>query len=352
MNIQKNIALSNYTSFKVGGPAENLVLLESKDQLANLLNSIHSSYIWILGNGTNTLVSDKGLPGTIIINTLNTTDAIKQIDESTIQANSGANWDELVQFTIANDLYGIELMSGIPGTVGGAVVGNIAAYGQKLADTLIAINVFDTKSHTIKKLNHAELGFGYRYSNLQNKQNRHLIILDATFKLSNKPTSQLEYESALKVATEFRIVPHLLKDRRAIIMETRKRAGSLLTNDNSYATAGSFFRNPLVSEDQVEKILSYEETSISKAKLLRQNTLHSGNHTRVSAAHILLSAGFKRGQTWGKVRLHPNHILKIENTGGASAQDIHDVAELIIETVKSKLGIQLIPEVRFLGHFD
>lgn len=346
MKQYKNHPLANYTSLKVGGSADIVLITEDGDQLISLLQQ-NTSPLHILGKGTNSLISDQGLRGTVIINQCGT----MTIDDHIISVDSGVDWDTLVRFSIKNNLYGFEFMSGIPGTVGGAIVGNIAAYGQKIADTLIDITVYDTFAHKIKTLTAKELDLTYRSSNLQ--QNSNLIVVNARFGLSKSPTMHLEYESALKVAAEMRLVPHSLKDRRLIIMETRKRAGSLLINDQeNHATAGSFFRNPLVNEDQVEKIVSYEEAGISKDKLLRQNTLHSGESTRVSAAHVLLAAGFKRGQTWGKVRLHPDHILKLENTGGAKAQDIYDVVELIIATVQSKLGIELEPEVRFLGKFN
>ena len=92
--------------------------------------------------------------------------------------------------------------------------------------------------------------------------------------------------------------------------------------------------------------------SIKREDLLRQNIIHGGDKSRVSAAHVLLAAGFARGQTWGNVRLHPDHILKIENIGNASAQEIYDVVQNIISTVQQKLGITLEPEVRFLGDFS
>ncbi len=346
MKIQKNIKLDQFTSLKVGGPAELLITLESQDTLIDAIEHVIGK-IWILGSGTNSLISDEGLEGTVIINNV----GITSTHNNTLTADSGADWDEVVKYSVKKGLYGLELMSGIPGTIGGAVVGNIAAYGQKIADTLDHITVLNTKTNDIKVIKNNELNLDYRSSNLQ--ENKHLIVLTAVFKLSKKPTVQLEYESALQVAKEMKIVPHSLQDRRAIIMETRKRAGSLLQNKHGeHATAGSFFRNPIVNESQIEKILSFEEAGISQEKLLRQNKLHSGQTTRVSAAHVLLAAGFKRGQTWGKVRLHPDHILKIENTGGATAQDIYDVVELIIGTVQSKLNIELIPEVQFLGNFQ
>ncbi len=305
--------------------------------------------VWLLGSGTNTLISDEGLAGTVVINK----HGAITLDNNTITVDSGFNWDELVQYSISHNLYGLEFMSGIPGTVGGAIVGNIAAYGQKVADTLVDITVYDAKARETRTIAAEKLDLQYRSSMLQKAANRHLFVVCASFKLSQTPTQQLEYESALKTAAKLGIVPYSLENRRAIIMETRKKAGSLLNpKSKEYATAGSFFRNPVVDEAQVEAILSFEEAGISKEQLLRQNKLHSGDSVRVSAAHVLLAAGFTRGQTWGNVRLHPDHILKIENTGGATAQDIYDVVEFIVATVKSRLKIELTPEVQFLGNFD
>ncbi len=348
MKTYKNQPLARYTSLKVGGPAETLLVLEEKDHLLDTLKNL-SEKVWLLGSGTNTLISDEGLSGTVVINQHG--DITKHDD--TLTVDSGVEWDTFVSYSIAQNLFGLEFMSGIPGTVGGAVVGNIAAYGQKVADTLIDITVYDQKKQALQTISAKDLDLEYRSSNLQKAKSKHLFVICARFKLSKSPLQQLEYESALKTAARLRIVPHSLEDRRAVIMETRKRAGSLLKQAGSeYATAGSFFRNPIVNEDQVEAILSFEEAGVSKQQLLRQNQLHSGESIRVSAAHVLLAAGFKRGQKWGNVRLHPDHILKIENIGGATAQDIYDVVEFIMATVRSKLGIKLTPEVQFLGKFD
>lgn len=344
MKKHKNIHLKYFTSLKVGGLAETLIELEKEDHLVECLKDL-SGQIWVFGSGTNSLISDSGLPGTVVINN---SGKINIVGEE-ITVDSGVNWDELVQFAISKDLYGMELMSGIPGGVGAAVVGNIAAYGQKIADTFVKADVFSTKTGDIKTLTKDDLSFDYRTSSLSSKKHD-FVIIDATFKLSKTPTTQLEYDSALNVAKDLKLVPHGLKDRREIIMETRERAGSLL-NKSALATAGSFFKNPLINQEQVDSILKYEETGVSKEQLLRQNKIHGGNSVRVSAAHVLLAAGFKRGQTWGNVRLHPDHILKIENTGNATASEIHDVVHFIKGTVKSRLGINLEPEVRFIGEF-
>lgn len=136
-------------------------------------------------------------------------------------------------------------------------------------------------------------------------------------------------------------------------METRRRSDSLF-NDSAVGpwTAGSFFKNPVVDESQIEAIIANEEVAgKTKEQILRQNQIHGQNQARVSAAHVLLAAGFKRGQTWGQVRLDLEHVLKVENMGAATAQEIYAVVQEIIHTVKEKLGVTLVPEVRIMGEF-
>jgi UDP-N-acetylmuramate dehydrogenase len=290
------------------------------------------------------------LPGTVI---LNQTGTLEQVGSNRFRAESGLNWDDLVHAAIANNLWGLEFASGIPGGVGAAISGNIAAYGHKVADVLVEATVLDPQDSSIAVWPNDAFGFDYRSSNLQLPRNQHLVVLDATFELATEPTGELEYHSALKTAKELGLKPDSLEHRRKIIIETRRHAGSLLRDaETGPWTAGSFFKNPLVGEDQIHAILSHEESSITEEQLLRQNQLHSGNKARVSAAHVLLAAGFHRGQTWGNVRLHPDHILKLENLGQASAREMYDVVQTILGTVKEKLGIELEPEVRFLGDFS
>jgi UDP-N-acetylmuramate dehydrogenase len=145
--------------------------------------------------------------------------------------------------------------------------------------------------------------------------------------------------------------PNNLVNRRQIILAARKKAGALLKPNDSTHTAGSFFKNPAVDPKQVDQLMANEEFGQSRQQIMQQNQVHGGSNVRVSAAHVLLAAGYERGQTWGPVRLHPNHILKLENTGGATANQIYAVVQEIIQTVQAKLGITLEPEVQILGQF-
>ena len=349
MNVQNNVLLARYSSLNVGGPAATLIELEQDDSLQDVLKQA-TQPVWVLGFGTNSLISDKGLPGTVIINGVG---GVEDLGNQTLRVDSGVAWDTFVQKAIELGLYGLEFTSGIPGSVGAAVAGSIAAYGHRVGDRLLGATVLDLKTGTITSWDNEAFEFSYRSSSLQKPEHRDCVVLDATFLLSQTPTSELEYDSALKTAAKLGLKPDSLQNRRTIILETRQQAGSLLTDNTTGPwTAGSFFKNPLVNEKQVEAIIGFEEAGVTKEQLLRQNKIHGGTTVRVSAAHVLLAAGFKRGQSWGNVRLHPDHILKIENSGQATAQEIYDVVQEIVQTVKTKLDITLEPEVRFLGDFS
>ena len=350
MQTSQDVPVADLTSLRTGGKAARLITLEPHDRLADVVMGARANGpIWLLGYGTNCLVSDKGLPGTVI---LNQTGQVEQIGPHRFRADGGANWDDLVQGTIGAGLWGLEFASGIPGGVGAAVTGNIAAYGHKVSDVFVEATLLDPADGSIRTWHKDELAFDYRSSALQRPENQRFIVLDATFELSQVPTKELEYASALRVAADLHLQPDSLQNRRAIILETRRRAGSLLQDRSAGPwTAGSFFKNPVVTESQLQNIIQHEEAGITRQQLLRQNQIHGGNTARVSAAHVLLAAGFHRGQTWGNVSLHPDHILKLENLGNATAQEMYDVVQHILSTVHEKLQITLEPEVRFLGEF-
>jgi len=352
MNVQKNAPLARLTSLAVGGPAENLYTCTTLEALEDALYENPGAPLWVLGYGSNVLISDKGLPGTTIL--MRTRGTTLEGGSTLLVAEAGAWWDDVVRRAIREKLWGLELMSGIPGSLGAAIVGNIAAYGQSVADTLRWIEVIDKTTRQVRRITAGSLGLSYRFSSFQTDTFKGYIILRAAFELSREPTRPVEYQTALDIAEAHNYDLATLAGRRKTIMETRKRAGSLWdyrSPDDYLRTAGSFFRNPTVDAATADKLMAMDETGRSLELLKKMNRVHGGAQTRVSAAHVLLAAGFRRGQTWGKVRLHPDHILKLENTGGATAQNIYNVAMEIVRTVQEKLGVELKPEVRFLGEF-
>jgi UDP-N-acetylmuramate dehydrogenase len=341
-----NALLAPYTTLGVGGPADSLVITDTHDETRDVLRSSIDP-IWLLGYGSNCLISDDGLRGTTIL----WRGGEISRDDITIIVDAGVLWDDLVKSAISHDLWGFELMSAIPSTVGGAIFGNIAAYGQQVSDTLQWVEIYDTNSDAIYVMNHNDITFSYRQSSLQTEPHRK--ILRAGFELSHAPLHTLKYDSALAIADELELDPSNLEQCRQIIIETRTRAGSIYHYEDPKAerTAGSFFKNPVVSIEQAKMLASFDETGKTLDRIINQSKIHGGSAQRASAAHVLLAAGFHRGQTWGNVRLHPSHVLKVETLPGATAKEVYTVTQLITQTVKDKLGIVLEPEVKFLGTF-
>lgn len=346
MKTLANESLAPYTSLRVGGSAEKLVLVENRSEMLGALEETESP--WLLGFGCNVLVSDKGLPGT----TLMWRGGEITVEGTHITADAGAWWDDVVKASIEHGLWGLELASGIPSSTGGAVFGNIAAYGGQVSDTLQWVEIYDVQKKEITRHPASDFSFSYRESSLQ--QQDELVIVRVGFELSNSPLHELRYESALAIAREMNLDPSNLNQRRDSILETRRRAGSLYNPDDPSPerTAGSFFKNPLVSLEQAKELAKFDESGKTLERILQQSEIHGGTTERASAAHVLLAAGFERGQRWNNVMLHPSHVLKIATLPGASSQDVYAVVEEIKATVWQRLGIELVPEVRFLGDFS
>lgn len=347
MRTLHNEPLAPYTSLRVGGKAETLIIAENYEEAFQILKDT-SDQLWLLGYGCNCLISDDGLPGT----TLMLRGGAISVHENSVIADAGTWWDDVVLTAIEHGLWGLELLSGIPSSTGGAVFGNIAAYGAQVSDTLSWIDVYDRDSRQIQRMTASDIGFSYRSSSLQ--QQPRYVIMRVCFTLQDKPVQELRYESALQIASELHADLTTLQDRRIAILETRKRAGSLYdpNDQNPERTAGSFFKNPLVSRDQARDLAQYDETGKTLERLLEQNKIHGGSTERASAAHVLLAAGFQRGQQWHNVQLHPSHVLKIATLPGARANDVYTVVRTIQTTVQQKLAIELEPEVRFMGSFE
>ena len=347
--ILQNIDLAPLTSFRVGGKAHAYLKLDSAQEFQKTVaNANLPQPWWLLGSGSNILISDEGLTGLTLH--FQGGQITYQAKEQTVISDSGVIWDDLVLFVLQHELWGIELMSGIPGTVGGAVAININAYGQALADTLKWVDIYDLHNERLRRVDFQKKDWAYKKSPLAGDN---FVILRMALQLAKKPTTKLDYAPALHYADEHNLNHNSLKARRKIIIGTRAKAGSLL-NDTPVGrakTCGSFFRNPIVRLDQIENLIAHDEMAFARKDLIQMNKLHGGQSNRVSAAHVLLAAGFKRGQTFDRVRLHPSHVLKIENYRQASAQEIYDVAKFIQKTVKMKLGITLEFEVKTLGKF-
>ena len=328
--------LANYTTLKVGGPAE-IVHAKTEIELINAINAAGDKEILILGGGSNLLIADDPFPGIVIrVETTGNSYEIDACSGGLLTVAAGEDWDTFVQFTIDKGLANLESLSGIPGTVGAAPIQNIGAYGHDVSEVIARVRTFDRKSHEIKTLMASELEFGYRTSKFKRDPNRY-VILDVTFHLrrgeESLPIKYDELAKALGVELGARVP--ITKVRQAVLA-LRESKGMLLSSGLN--SAGSFFMNPIISKEDSELIPS-------EAPRWQQED----GTLKTSAAWLIESAGFKKGESRGQAGISPKHVLALVNNGGASAIAIFELAMEIRDAVRNKYEISLQPEVQIVG---
>ena len=263
------------------------------------------------------------------------------------------SFDELVNIACEEGISGVEMLSGIPGTVGAAVVQNIAAYGQKISDVFFSARAFDIATGTILNLNADDLRFSYRSSVLKPRDSYtpDKILLDVTLKCgSPEKLQEIQHTEILAMHREYgRQLDHLV-DRRTTVLQVRERKGMVVGGANWLPTAGSYFLSPVLPK----------EIALNLAKQIRgQNFADSfltwyqpdATTTRFPAALVMRASGSMNGDSWGNVGLSPHHILAICTYPGATGSDVVALSDLIRAQVTERLGIALEPEVRLLGNF-
>lgn len=301
--LQIDVPLRNYTTLKIGGPVKGLIIAQSRAELVQSVKLAHeeNTPFFIIGSGSNLLAADEGADCLII------KDAVSGIvwDNSVLKVQSGTLLQELVNFSIQKGLGGLEKLSGIPGTVGGAIFGNAGAYGQSISDHLTSVVAFDgQKVLTFPK---ASCGFSYRHSFFKNN---HLVILEIHFKLPLQNSQKLSEQSQ-----------KILQQR-------------LVKYPQSLLCPGSFFKNVLVEEITPEIL-----------KLIPQEKIIFG---KVPAGYLLESIG-ALGIKQGEIQVSPNHANLLVNLGQGKASDFYQLAKVLASKVKEKYGIKLEPEVQLLN---
>ena len=330
MNIKQNIPLAPYTTFGIGGNAEFFAEVASVEELAEVVKFAREDKlpIFVLGGGSNILVSDGGFDGLVIkidihgINCINTKAGFR------VYAGAGEMWDDVVSKAVEMNAGGLENLSLIPGTVGGAVYQNIGAYGVELKDVLASVSAYDIETGNIIRLSNKECGFEYRSSIF--KKNKNLIILETELLLLKNNKPNLSYPDIQK---RFGGLKPTINEVRQAVIEIRRNK---LPYPEEVGNAGSFFKNPIV------KISNYQ-LLISKFPDLKGRDLGDGL-IKLSAAQLIEKYGFK-GKGFENVGISEKHALVLVNHGKGTAKELIDLAETVKEAVETKFGVELEMEV-------
>jgi UDP-N-acetylmuramate dehydrogenase len=329
VQVRRDVRLADLTTLAVGGPIDRLVEVSDAEELVAAVRDADEAGrpLLVLGGGSNVVGPDEGWPGDVVA--VRTRGIERVGDALTVQA--GEAWDDLVAYAVRNGLAGVEALSGIPGSTGATPVQNVGAYGQEVAQTITSVHVYDRAEKSRRELTPAECGFGYRDSRLKREPGR-LVVLDVTFELHpgsrSRPVGYAEL--ARKLGVEIGDTAPLAEVRDAVIALRRGKGMVLDPTDPDSRSAGSFFTNPVVPADRaVDGCPGWPA---------------GDGHIKLSAAWLVQHAGFGRGTRQGNVGTSTRHSLALTTEPGATATELMAFAERVIEAVRDRFGVTLVPE--------
>lgn len=339
MIIEHDKDITGLTTF--GVPARARLFAEYKDEKELLMLSRTPEFmendLLHIGGGSNLLFVNtfKGLVLHSAIKGI--TEYHKDDDTIFVIAGAGEKWTDLVDYCIDHDIAGLENMAGIPGEAGASAVQNVGAYGAEAGDFIHSVECLDIDTRKTRTLTAEECRFGYRDSIFKHEAKGKLIVLRVSFRLRRgKEALNLKYEPLANFARQLGHAPSL----RELADEVIRLRDSKLPNPEVTGSAGSFFKNPVVNS------YFFQEEILSRG--IEIPTHQAGeSHVKISGAWLIDHAGLK-GYRSGGAEVWPGQPLVIANTGGASAQDVVNVANHVINEVRHKFGIDLNPEVNFI----
>jgi UDP-N-acetylmuramate dehydrogenase len=349
MMIAENVSLAPLTTFRVGGPARFFVEAKSLRDVQEAVGFARSKDLplFVLGGGSNLVVADSGWPGLVLKVAIAGIERRTGNEDGTVlfDVGAGESWDRFVSQAVMAQCAGVECLSGIPGSVGGTPVQNVGAYGQEVSETIESVQVLDLKTDRIVTLSNKDCGFAYRTSIFNTIERGRYIILRVSYILKQNGAPILKYADLQKHFATW-TTPPALSDVREAVRHIRRSKGMLIVaGDDDCRSAGSFFKNPVLSELQFQDLRRRAEAQgleiPSYAALAAQR--------KVSAAWLVEHSGFSKGYTLGPVRISQKHALALVNSGHASAADIVRLKEQIQNKVQGSWGIMLDPEPVFVG---
>ncbi|MGB0756889.1 MAG: UDP-N-acetylmuramate dehydrogenase [Patescibacteria group bacterium] len=351
MTIQENIDLAPLTTFGTGGKARFFVNTKSSDDLLGALKFAKEKNIpqFVMGGGSNVVVADKGFNGLVIHITNTGISHIDDGDDALVTMAAGEVWDDVVAYAVKHGLWGIENLSHIPGNAGAFVVQNVGAYGQEASQVTESVKVFDTQDMTDKVLTKEQCGFSYRRSIFNSTEKGRYIVLATTLRLHTTPTPMLDYPDIQKYFAEQDNDPSIADIRQAIITI---RDGKFPDWQNA-GTAGSFFKNLYVSDQEYTTIKSYVEQhtpELLEALEGIKSKFYSEDGIKIPTAFIIDKVCGLKGRKVGGAVVSESQALAILNPNKtATSDDVVGLIEAVRSCVKEVTGKDIEVEPELLG---
>lgn len=349
MNIEEQIPLAEMTTLGVGGPAKYFSEVRNVDELKATLTwaEHHQEPIFVLGGGSNIVISEKGFDGLVIRLGMKSVSTLVADHSVKIRCEAGLEWDKLVEYSVTKNWSGMECLSGIPGSVGATPIQNVGAYGQEVADTIIEVEVLNIKTKKLEFFSNQECQFSYRDSRFKSKDTGKYVVVAVCFELTPNRFPELRYGELSRLARSKQI--HTVNQLRETVLEIRRSKGMVVDPDDPDSkSAGSFFTNPILSLDHYKEF-SRRLTHLGMKTDVVPIFPTADGRKKVSAAWLIEHSGFKRGHDGGSVGLSSKHALALINKGGARSDDVLDLCMKIKGAVFEHFGLHLEPEPQFVG---
>jgi len=333
--------LAPLTTLRLGGPAHRFVEATSADAVVDAVRAADAAGepLLLLGGGSNVVIADEGWPGTVV-RVAHTGHALERRPDGSVllTVEAGTEWDEVVAACVAEGLGGLECLSGIPGRTGATPVQNVGAYGVEVSDLLVDVDLYDRRSRAVRAhVPAAELGLAYRTSVLKGRDEA--VVLRVRFALpgdgQSAPVRYPELARALGVEAGARVPAAVAREA---VLDLRRGKGMVLDpDDHDTWSAGSFFTNPVVAEEDVPADAPRYPADPGRVK--------------VPAAWLIEHAGFRRGHPGpgGRVALSTKHVLALTNRGRGTTADLLELAREVRDGVRSRWGVALSPEPVLVG---
>lgn len=352
MEVKKNVSLKDLNTFGIDIRANAFIRVTSVEELQQLFRKPTYAKTFVLGGGSNVLFT-RDFNGLVIQIDCKGREIIEETEKTvTVRIGAGENWHQLVTWAVDNGYEGIENMALIPGTIGGAVVGNIAAYGQNISDVLVSVTIFDMKSRRISVIFKNECELHYRSSIF--KRNKNLIVIDATCELRTQfdklETSYHErkgrYGSLEEELLNKGNPPYTMKDVYDAVIRIRQKK---LPNPENEGTVGSFFVNPLITKEKyvelstkISELQSYPAEDLKYTRANWQDIKE--NYVKIPAGRLLDELGW-RGKWEGNVGVSSKHALCVVTNKRATGDEVLQFVSKMKKSVRDAYGLELESEV-------
>ena len=334
MTIQNNFSLKKYNTFGIEAKAKQFIAVHSLEDLKTVLQEHQSEQKFILGGGSNMLLT-QDINALVIHIDLKGKKVLKEEDDFVwVESQAGENWHEFVLWTIDQNFGGLENMSLIPGNVGTTPVQNIGAYGTEIKDTFVSCDSMTIATQEMKTFDKEDCHFGYRESIFKHEAKDQFIITSVIFKLTkHNHKINTSYGDITKELEKQNVSTPTLKDVSNAVIAIRQ---SKLPDPKELGNSGSFFKNPIISKEQYEKVHALHPEM--------PHYVISETEVKVPAGWLIERAGFK-GKRFGDAGIHKNQALVLVNYGNATGQEILAVSRDIQATILREFGIVIEAEV-------